>query len=214
MLLDGPDDPAMLSGLDNFGEKTFAHLAANPSRLADEIPFCRRLRYKDIESVAPELAINIVKRFTYLVSLAVLNVDRPVEDIARFREFLSCFDNIAELKFWCDQPQDLFDLLPDCAVQKLKIRNEHSGLCLGFLLRLKSLIDFKLSHSIDAESVRKAFEELEFLSIFGFSYAGKEIRIRKHCPKLFKVSIDARSADVPDLNAALRFIAQNTQWRE
>ena len=80
--LNGPDDPAIDSLY--YPEGAFVQLTENRSRLADEIPFWYSLQesldYWVIERVAPELAINLVSRFTDLYGIYV---DERVQDIER-----------------------------------------------------------------------------------------------------------------------------------
>ena len=78
-------------------------------RLANEILFGDFLGYSEIEHVDPELTVNLPNRF---IDLNRIFVDRPVQDIERFLDFLKSF-NIVELYFRTDQPQELFDRLPD-----------------------------------------------------------------------------------------------------
>ena len=40
-------------------------------------------------------------------------VDKTVQDRQRFLDILKSFDYISELLFDCDQPQELFDRLPE-----------------------------------------------------------------------------------------------------
>ena len=130
MLLDDPIDSNVL--ISNY---FFGYLAKNESRLAGEIPFERFLSYSAIEAVSPELAINILNRFTDLIEI---HVDSAVQDIERFLGVLKNFNNIVALEFKFPQRKCLFDRLPDyCNVQKLTINNPPPDL--DFLLRLKDL---------------------------------------------------------------------------
>ena len=207
LLLSGPDDPAINNLWKYFNEETIDCLAKNPSRLADEIPLCQYLYYTAIERVAPELQASLMKRFTDLEEIVV---DKPVQDVQRFLDILKNLDNIVTLEFCCDQPQDLFDRLPEhCAVQDLKIfGNKH--LDVRFLFRLNHLILLYVDCSIDAGSIRKVFEN-EFLSSFEFEYINKRgVRIRIGHPKRFQVLINYAWTDVPDLNAAIQFITADS----
>ena len=166
LLLYGPDDPAIDSLLARSEDEAFAYLAANPSRLADEIPLYWSLSYTAIERVAPESAINLLNRFTDLEEIIV---HRPVQDIQRFLDFLRQFGNIVALRVSSNQPQELWDQLPEhCAVQKLTLSSAVSDF--GFLFKLKSLVRLHVDSSIDTEFIRKAFNELPFLSQFIFKY--------------------------------------------
>ena len=116
--LNGRDDPAIRS-LSWSKPEYFVQLTENQSRLAHEFPFDGDLYYSAIERVAPQLAIDVLKRFA---SLGTVIVDRPVQDIERFLGFLKSFNNIKKLEFLDHQPQDLFDRLPEhSAVQTLGI---------------------------------------------------------------------------------------------
>ena len=166
LLLSGPDDPAINTLQNDFNKDTVDCLAKNPSRLADERPLCHTLYYTAIERVAPELQASLMKRFTDLEEIIV---DEPVQDVQRFLDILKNLDSIVRLHFQCDQPQDLFDRLPEhCAVQDLKIfGNKH--LDVRFLFRLNHLILLYVDCWIDAGSIRKVHEENKFLLSFGFN---------------------------------------------
>ena len=207
LLLDGPDVP-MSSGLDCFSEDAFVHLAENPSRLADEIPFYRRLDYAGIERVAPGSEMNVLKRFT---DLTIFNVSKPVQDIERFLVLLKNFDSISELKFLCDQPQELFDRLPEyCAVQRLKICRPVSDL--KFLLRLKNLTHFDVDRTPqnDADSatkfVRSVFKELQFVSFFKFQINNKLFKIEIDDQNRIYIAHDGNIANAIDLDSSITFI--------
>ena len=86
LLLSGPEDPEISAG--RFDKGLFVHWAENQSRLADEIPFLEELYYTIIESVAPEMAINVTNRLT---DLHTVYVDYPIRDIERFQDFLKNF---------------------------------------------------------------------------------------------------------------------------
>lgn len=98
------------------------------------------------------------------------------------------------------------------AVPKLSI--DYTVYDFGFLFRLKNLIDLDLKHSIEIESVRKAFEELPFLSSFRFKYIRKEVTIRIEHPKRFEVSVNGNWMKVCDLNAAIQVIRRNNKKRK
>ena len=204
LLLDGPDHRSFTHS------NIIARLAADRwSELADEIPFHRSLHYSDIESVPAERAFELLFRFT---DLDVLEINVPVQDIERFLGFLSRFANVVYLKFWHAQPE-LFDRLPGhCAVQRLEIDKIRPGFTLDFLFRLKDLLYFKVDHSIDAKSIRKAFEQLKYLLALDFRYDKNEIRFRRHCPNLFEVSIGERLLRVPHVNAAIELVMRNSRW--
>ena len=208
LLLNGPDDPAINAPLYSSGyltRKWFACLAENPSRLADEIPFGNRTHYSYIERVARGLEVDVLKRGTDLNSIYV---GRPVQNIQRFLDLLKNCDNIVDLWFDCDQPQELFDRLPEhSAVQKLTIARPPSDL--AFLFRLKHLIHLYLSKSIDAETVRRAFDELPVLSSFWFKRVDDFVSIEITDSGQFRATFDSQWKTVSDLNAAIEFIFKN-----
>ena len=164
-LVDGPEDPAFEFSRYFHRRETFDRLAEDPSRLADEIPVSRSLDYTCIEPIAPLVANNFVARLTELRELGVFT---PIKDVQRFLDFLKNFDQIVHLKFTCDQPQDLFDRLPEhSAVQRLDIYGHLADL--QFLARLKHLLHLELYPSMRVEAIRNAFE-LPFLLVFTFKH--------------------------------------------
>ena len=206
-LLNGPDDPA-INSLDipdgNVHDARFIHLAENLSRLADEIPFCELIRYRDIQAVAPESAISVLKRFT---DFSIIVFDR-VQDIDRFLD-LTNLENLMAMVFFFDQPQELFDRLPEhCAVRNLFIRNAS----LDFLSKLKHLSQLVVQNSMDIESIRNILEQYPFLQEFSCLHRGNGVSIRiSSNPKRFSVSIAAKEANVSDVDAdaAIQFILEN-----
>ena len=205
LLLNGPDDPALHS-LQDSDEDLFRCLAENPSRLADQIPLWYHLDYSAIERVAPKIEMTSLKRFTDLTEIFV---SEPVEDTERFLNLLKNLDDIENLEFESDQPQDLFDRLPEhCAVQSLTISRAPSDY--RFLFRLQHLKQLSVDFSMDAEAIRKVIEVNEFLSYFYFQYLGKRFRIRIEYPKQFMVSVNAWR-EVPDLDAAIEFIIRESR---
>ena len=206
VLLSGPDDPAILS-LGDLTEGALLCLAENLSRLADEIAFQQNLHYAAIEPIAPpELAIDVLKKFT---DLKEFNVTRPVQDAQRFLALLRNFNNIQTLSFKGDQPQELFDRLPEHSViQRLTIEREPSDF--RFLLRLKNLLYLELHCSIDAETVGKVFEELPYLSPFKFILNNELISIETDHSKRFRILVDGDLKEAADLNAVIEFISENT----
>ena len=214
LLLNGPDDPAINAlrsalrrGSDPLSREWLVCLAENPTRRADVIP-SHHLRYRAIESVAPDVEVDLLKRFTDLYQVIV---ESPIQNIQRFLDLLKNFKNIVWLTFWgCAQPQDLFDRMPEhCAVQTLILKySEPSDL--GFLFRLKHLIHLKIDWSIDSETVRRAFEELPALSSFKFEYDRKRVSIEIDQSKQFQVSFgDREKKTIFDLNAAIEYIFAN-----
>ena len=211
LLLNGPDDPAINAfgyNSDYLSSFRLVCLAENRSRLADEIPFYHSLHYSNIERVAPGLEVDVLKRCT---NLNQIQVYPPVQDIQRFLDLLKNCARIVELMFNGDHPQDLFDRLPEhCAVQKLTLSRPPSDL--AFLFRLKNLINLKLEWSIDAELVRKAFNELPFLSIFNFQkdpsldYNRYHVEISTDIPKRIPVwtQVGRSFNKFSDLNSAIQ----------
>ena len=179
-------------------EATFRCLAENQSRLADEIPFCDTLYYTPIECVARlgiGLKLDIVNRFTGLNEISVYS---RIVDVPSFLGLLKNLTNIFRLDICGDQPQELFDRLPEhSAVQNLVIRSKLSDF--RFLLRLKNLINLQIDQSIDAESTRKALEELPFLTTLEFlcvnvypNHWNRRVSIQIDRPKRFEVSVCSR----------------------
>ena len=209
LLLDGPDDPAINLILDS-AEIPFACWTENASRLAVELPFYHGILYSQIESVPRESVADILGRVPYLNAIIV---DHTVQDIERFLDTFK-FGNICELDIGCAQPQDLFDRLPDhCDLQRLTIMEVQDW---GFLFKLKNLIELDLNCSIRAEIIQRAFEELEFLSFFSFKYANKKFKIEfidsNRRLRQFWVHVEPEMHQlVPDLNAAIRLIKNETE---
>ena len=207
LFLSGPDDPAINAG--RLGREAFVCLAENASRLADEIPLCRSLYYSTIARVAPGLEASrddVLKRCTQLYNIIV---EFPVQSVQNFLDFLKNYKNVVELTFERDQPQDLFDRLPEHSdVQSLIFYRAPSDL--AFLFRLKHLIHLDLYWTIDSETVRRAFEELPVLSSFRFSrtpdfWFRQVVKIEIDCAKQFIVSNRGKTKVVPDLNDAIEF---------
>ena len=209
MLLNGPDDPAIRSlrresFFDNeLNGAAFRCLAKNPSRLADKVPFVETLYYSVIERVATGTELSVLKRF---IDLNKIWAFEPVEDTERFLNLLKNLDNIVNLRFECDQPQDLFNRLPDhcSALQRLNICCAPSDIC--FLFRLQHLTYLCASFSIDAEAIRTIIEKNAFLSSFSFYYVNKWVDIQIEHPKQFKISGDVGQRETTDLDAAIEFI--------
>ena len=213
LLLNDPDDPAIDSLFEclDEDEEALIELASNPSRLADEIPFKESLSYPATNRVDPEVAIDIVSKFT---GLTWFTVNGPVQDIERFLNILKNLPNIPNLVLWDDHPQDLFDRLPEhSALQELSINSAPSNL--EFLRRLKDLKNLDVDCSVDVELIRNLFQELPFLSYFVFKFNNKHAAIDvirdsgwTH-RKGFEVSCDSKRAKVPDLEAAIQFFVES-----
>ena len=216
LLLNGPH-PVIRYLSPHFNEETLVQLAENRFRLADEMPFNNHVYYSIIERFDPEVAIDLVSRFIHLEEITV---DRTVQDIERFLDLLNNFNEIARLNFKGDQPQDLFDRLPEnCAVQQLVIENAPLGF--EFLTRLKHLNELYFCCSIETDFILKLFEGLPFLTELGYRHLNKSVGIAlvKNSgwipPKKFKVTVDSsyqrKWTDVPDLDAAIQFITGDSQ---
>ena len=225
LLLNGPDDPVVDdlgddpyyldddpvrnalydSDLNYLTEELLVCLAENRSRLADEIPFYRSIYYAVFEDVPSGLDVDLLKRFTDLNEITAY---RSVQDTQSSLDLLKNCESIIELQFECDQPQDLFDQLPEhCAVQWLSLSYPPSDL--NFLFRLKHLIELYLDWSIDSETVRRAFQELPALYLFSFRYDQKRASIDIENPKEIQVSVDDEQKTFNNLNAAIEFIFEN-----
>ena len=214
-LLDDPEDPSIARFHDIYYEEAFLQLAEHPTKLADEIPFCRSVRYQAIEAVIPELATNILDRFT---DLCVIRVERrPVADVQRLLDFLKSDDRITRMRFVGDHPPELFDRLSEqCDLQWLSIYNANPDL--RFVLNLKDLIFLNLNCPMDLEFFFQAWKELPFLFTFYFKFTDKMVEIQldhpfSSNPQPFKVSVsiwpgeeDAKETDFPDLNSVIQFI--------
>ena len=200
-LLDGPEDPLVTRFQNYDDEALLVYLAENPTRLVDEIPLCWYLPYSAIEHVALGPAVSLLKRFT---DLNTITADEHVQDTERFLDLLNSLDNIVMLVFTSDQPQELFERLPEhCAIQELYIQCKPSDLL--FLCRLKHLIQLDLVFSIDLELIRKILEQLPFLTSFRSFYRNKWLKIDHH--KRFQVfNEDEEEKEFVDLDATIRFV--------
>lgn len=157
-------------------EEALPYMAENQSTLANEIPFFEGFQYSAIKGVEPELAVKLLIRF---IDLHEIVVDESVENVHAFLNLLKSLDHIATLKFYSLQPQDLFDQLPEhCAVQKLIISTPDPPPDFQFLFRLKHLNFFFVELLMDADSVRKVYLELPFISHAHFKYTGdKNVKV-------------------------------------
>ena len=213
-LLDDPEDPSIARFHDMYFEEGFLHLAEHPTRLADEIPFSRSIPYQAIEAVTPELAADILTRFT---DLFIISVEQPVADVQRLLDLLKSYENITRVRFVGDHPPELFDRLSDqCSFQWLFIVNAHPDL--QFVFKLKDLIFLFLNCPMDLEFFFQAWKELPLLSTFYFKFTDKKVEIRlDHSfstnPKPFKVSVSTwpgqenpKETDFSDLNSVIQFI--------
>ena len=207
-LLSGPDlPPTSRFYLDDPYGGSFPFLAANPSRMADQMPFWFSLSYCYIEDLAPQSQATILNRLTGLVWLSL---EWPIFDIDRFLDFLKTF-NIESLQDRIVMPQEQFDRLPEHSdLQKLHITVVPSDL--EFLFRLKKLVYLSLRSPIGTETIRRALEELPLLEYFKLLFGPNEtlceIRISIETPKRFKVYIDGKKLHTRDLNAVIQFTEQ------
>ena len=202
LLSAGLDDPVYRF---SYFEEALVYLAENPSRLAGEMPFLSTLQYSAIQRVAPESAINMLTKFTDLYEIIV---DEPVQDVQLFLDLLKNLDRIVKLQFNCAQTQDLFDRLPEhCAVQGLIICGAPSDF--RFLFRLKHLIFFDVEMSMDAESVRKIFRELLFVSHFQFKYATNKLVRISILKDFVSITVDGKHNECligVDANHVIKFL--------
>ena len=210
LLLSGPEDPAigfLRQGFD-FNENVLRSLVENPSRLADEIVFQKFLCYTlDIEKFSLNFDLNVLKRFTDLDRITVIS---PVQNVQRFLNLLK-HENIVSLKLSCAQ-QDVLDRLPE-TIQRLDIRR--GSFDFQFLFRLKNLLHLYLHCSIDAETVRRLFEELPYLSKFTFTYYDRRVEVKADHLKQFCVTVDddwTKIANPNDLVQLLTVTHLNQSW--
>ena len=158
--------------------------------------------------------MNVLKRLT---DSDKIRVHDQVQDIERFLDILRTLD-APQLSF-SPQPQELFDRLPEgCAVQRLLLGRTVSRPCsisdFGFLFRLKNLNELYLSCSIDAETVRRLFEELPHLSKFFFKCKNKNFEIETDHSKRFEVTFGGKKTGAADLNSAVQLVIENTPQRK
>ena len=200
-LMKGPDDLQE--------EKTcFEYLDENmdrdTTRLADEIPFNRRFYYTNIESIPLERQVIILSKFT---DLREVLFSKPVQDVQRLLDLLKSLDSIVVLRFLCDQPQDLYDRLPEhSAIQSLDISGTLQDY--SFLLRLKHLVHLELRCLLTPDWIRMLFQELEFLLTLKTDSIQMSVTNQIGSQKPFKVQFDRAETGFPGLNTALQFIAQ------
>ena len=211
LLLSGPNDPAIGSLLGD--SKLLRCLAEHPSRLADEIPFKVDFLYSAIDHrlSVPGSDISLLNRFP---DLSAIFINRPVQDVQLFLDFLKRFENIVELVelvFERKQPQDLFDRLPEySAVQRLNLLFDRPPSDFGFLFRLKQLIYLELIYPFNAETVRNLFDELPYLSKFTFLCNKRLATIKAgHSNRVKVFSFDRKWRNVADLNAAIQYYSRN-----
>lgn len=207
VLVNGPNDPDIEKIANHMADGYYRFLADNISRLADDWPYHYRISYKRIESsVTAPLAIKIVSRMT---DLNEIDVSGPVKDTQRFLDFVKHLSNVSNLSFDGELPQQLYDQLPEhsSGLQKLTIRGPVQDF--AFVFRLKHLISLSVTCSIDADSIRRALEELEFLSVFKFKFLKKEVQIRRS-EKAINVTAYAakKKFAASDVNAAVQFIVK------
>ena len=142
--------------------------------------------------------MKVLKRYT---DLQLIKIHKPVQDTQRFLNLLKSCNNLTEMWFLCEQPQDLFDRLPEhSALQRVFIRNPLSDL--GFIFKLKDLLLICLEFEIDNELVRKAFDELQFLNMFWFMYRNNRVAIW-YGPGGCQVQRDGKEYSVSDVSAAI-----------
>ena len=205
LLLDRPDDAATIPRPRRsrcMASDTFAYLAANSSRLADELPFFDSLDYEGIERVAPESEFEFLNKLTDLRSVWIRE---PVLKIERFLGFLEKFDCINELGFRGDVSQELLDKLPEkCVIQKLMFSSAPSDF--RFLSRLGSLAQMHVGDSIDADSIRRAFEELEFFDFLSIGEDREGILVSKIDNSQFRVFMNGKYTVLTNMDALIQRI--------
>lgn len=206
-LLNSAQDPTIHSLSDYFDEVTLDYLAKNPYRLADEIPLREWFSCSTIERSTLASDRNLLKRFT---GWKGIRVDRPILDIQCFLELLKNCDHIAELSFYGEHSQYLFDRLPEfCAVQKLTIFDAPADL--DFLCELKHLVELTVSSPANVEYIRKLLEQLPFLLSLQLYYPGKAFEIKIVGLNQFKVrSKSGKLASFYNLKSVIQHIVKNT----
>ena len=200
LLLNSPDD-LEISSLNFYFSPRVLHCVENTSKLAGEIPFRKFLNYTEIEQVAPGSESSLMKRYTDLDQIII---GQAVQNTQRFLELLKSFDNISNLVFHCEQPQELFDRLPEySAVQRLSLYFPVPD----FLwFRLKNLLYLYLHCPIDAETVQKLFEELPLLKSLSSKVGNKPVLITIGYRNRFNVIFDQKYERFDDLNAMMQFL--------
>ena len=155
--------------------------------------------------MAPGLEIDLLNRFT---DLELIRVNERVQDVDRFLQLLKSLDNNLRLEFYKNQPQELFDRLPDhSAIQELMIWNKPADL--DFLFGLKSLIYLEIWFPIDIKLISKVFGELPFLSSFRFECLNEDCIIKIVNLNQFRVWFGVKKTIVSDANAAIQWISEN-----
>ena len=106
--------------------------------------------------------MNVISKF---VDLDRITVDVTVQDVEHFLAVLQK-TNVTELTFLCDQPQDLFNRLPEfCSIQELEIGAGCTRISdYRFLGRLKHLTSLEINCLIDERAVNKICKKLPLLS--------------------------------------------------
>ena len=211
VLLNGPADPQIDSDIyiANFDDRFIAHFGENLSRLADEIPFICQIFDIPTKPFAVESAIKVLKRFTNLNEIMMLE---PVQDIGRFLDVLKGLDNIVNLNFFGDQPQELLDRLrKHSSVQKLRINCTVSDF--KFIFHLKNLTTIETNQPIDAETILKILDQLKYLSRFSFWYLDQLAVIEIDYRRRFNVEVNSSRSTFTDPNAAFQFVVEILHWR-
>ena len=206
--LTGPNDPARhpFSSFYFLKSTALRSLVENPSRQAGEMPLYRFAVYAAIEHAAPHLQATLLSRLPDLTSVSVLS---SLQDVERFLNFLKKFKQIVELRFSEEQPQSLFDRLPDyCAVQSLSVKNSPPES--DFLFRCQNLIELTLNWSIGVEFIKRVFDELKFIQFFRFKYANKDVTLQVD-QNGFLIWLKDDETIAPDLNTAVQFLMDNTK---
>ena len=166
-----------------------------------------------MESLTIGAEMSLLSRFTDLNEILA---SKRVLNTQRFLDLLKSCTNIVNLQFRDDQPQDLFDRLPEhCAVQWLSIKEAPSDS--GFIFRLENLIELHLGWSVDDEFIGKVLQELRFILEFTFLYRKKRASIRVeypdgwNCQKRFLVRFGRDERETSDVAAVVQFLAENAR---
>ena len=154
-------------------EEILTYLSENYSRLAEELPLARCIKYgSEMQDLVPDEFWRRLIHLKRIVLMGRLNADTGVRN---FLEFLKKFDHIPQLLLYTTN-QQLLDQLPAycpvLSVQTLTIGILNLQLDFTFLFSFKNLLDLHLA-STNPELFPRLFEELRFLRTFHFRYKPK-----------------------------------------
>lgn len=164
--LDTPADYDRFPDYPVLDEPVMACVVENYARVADCLPLYCSIYYSRFERHVPLVPADFWSRLTNVKSL---EVDRQIENVQQFFDFLRCFDQVQSLGFNRPQPQHLFDQLPVHLPQleSLELNYQNPDLDLAFLFKLTHLIDLSLDE-VDAELVKRILQELKFVRLLRF----------------------------------------------